>query len=365
MKMVHVTHNSGEYPVLIGERIIEHSSTLQIIQTLIAGPQVFILTDHTVAQHYLSHIQKILRHLQCHHLLLPEGDQAKTITTFTDIMDVCIAKQLHRDMTFVALGGGAVGDITGFTAACYQRGVRWINFPTTLLAQVDASIGGKTAINHHRCKNMIGAFHPPSAVVIDIATLRTLPDREFRAGIAEIIKIALILDADFFAWLEQHMPAMLARDSTAVLFAIQKACELKRTIVMQDEREHNVRALLNLGHTFAHAMEASSEFEGWLHGEAVALGIVLAARLSHQLGMLDALSLTRIHTLISHHHLLRPLPDLFSPKELRSCMNLDKKIKGNQHRLILLCAIGQGVIHTQTSAEMMCDLLNQNVLQLM
>ncbi len=321
----------------------------------IKGTQVFIITDENSAPHYLSTIKNIFSDFQCDTLILPPGEQHKTLSSFEKIINTAAEHHHHRDTTFIALGGGVIGDMTGFAAACYHRGVAWINIPTTLLAQVDASIGGKTAVNHPTGKNLIGAFYQPKAVFIDIKTLDTLPDREFRTGISEIIKAALIKDAEFFTWLENNLPKLLTRDPKTLLFAIQKSCDIKRTIVMQDEKENNVRALLNFGHTFAHAIEHVLGFGTWLHGEAVAFGIVAAATLSHQLRLLKTIDYNRIHKLFTRYDLLKTLPQNISLTDLTDTMQSDKKVKANHLRFIVLTTIGSAVITDQVSMEMIMN----------
>lgn len=344
-----IAHATGEYSIFIGENILSDHKQLC---SFIKGTQVFIVTDKNVASHYLSKITAALSTFQRDTITLPSGESVKTLQTFEAIIDACIAMQHHRDTTLIALGGGVIGDITGFAAACYQRGVSWIYIPTTLLAQVDASIGGKTAVNHGGLKNFIGAFYPPSAVFIDTETLITLPDREFRAGIAEIIKAALITDALFFEWLEKNMSLLLLRDQKILRVAIQKSCEIKGSIVMQDEKEKNQRMILNLGHTFAHALETTLGFATWLHGEAVAYGICVAATLSCQLGLLSISERNRIHHCLRQHNLIQSLPSTISLIDLTRAMQSDKKVKSNRTQLILLSAIGNAVITDQVSTDM-------------
>ncbi|OGT41093.1 MAG: 3-dehydroquinate synthase [Gammaproteobacteria bacterium RIFCSPHIGHO2_12_FULL_40_19] len=343
-----VTHATGAYPIFIGENILSDAKQLR---GYVNGTQVFIVTDDNVAPHYLSKITAAFSEFQCDTLTLPPGELSKTLRTFEKIIDACIATQHHRDTTFIALGGGVVGDIAGFAAACYQRGVSWLQIPTTLLAQVDASIGGKTAVNHGALKNFVGAFHQPSAVFIDTETLNTLPAREFRAGVAEIIKAALIADAVFFEWLEKNMGQLLLRDPSVLRVAIQKSCAIKGNVVMLDEKEKNLRMTLNLGHTFAHAIETVLGFNAWLHGEAVAYGICVAATLSHQLGLLSLSERNRIHQCFIEHNLLRKLPGNAHFIDLTNTMQSDKKVKSNRTRLVLLSAVGNAVISDQVTTD--------------
>lgn len=343
-----VTHATGEYPIIIGENILSDKKQLC---SYINGTQVFIITDENVAPHYLLKIMAAFSAFQCDTITLPAGESFKTLATFEKIIDACATRQHHRDTTLIALGGGVIGDITGFAAACYQRGVSWLQIPTTLLAQVDASIGGKTAVNHAALKNFIGAFYQPRAVFIDTEILKTLPDREFRAGIAEIVKTALIADATFFNWLEKNMGQLLLRDPNILRIAIQKSCEIKCHIVTQDEKEKNLRMILNLGHTFAHAIETNLGFNTWLHGEAVAYGICVAATLSHQLKLLSTSDCHRIHQCFIRHNLVHPLPQAVSFVDLTNTMQSDKKVKSNRTQIILLSAIGNAVINDQVSTD--------------
>lgn len=343
-----VKHAAGEYPVYLGNNLLSKQKWLR---SLVHGKQVFIVTDENVAPHYLSKMTDAFSELQCDTLILPAGEQHKTLATFEKIIDAAATHQHHRDTTFIALGGGVITDMVGFAAACYQRGVALIQIPTSLLAQVDAAVGGKTAVNHAMGKNFIGAFYPPSVVITSLETLATLPDREFRAGFAEIIKAALIQDAPFFDWLEKNSILLLARDEEALLFAIQRSCEIKRDIVIQDEKEKNKRAILNLGHTFAHAIEKTLGFGTWLHGEAVAYGIVAASVLSKQLGLLDDDHCHRIQTIFSQYGLLKKLPENISAIDLTTTMQNDKKVKSKRLRLILLSAIGTATIIEAISTD--------------
>lgn len=257
----------------------------------------------------------------------------------------------------IAVGGGVVGDLCGFVAATYQRGVSFIQMPTSLLAQVDASIGGKTAVNHPLGKNMIGAFHQPKCVIVDIAALASLPDREYRAGIAEVIKYGLIMDKGFFEYLEEHMGALRERDSNILRYAVETACACKARIVAADEVEHGQRALLNLGHTFGHAIETAQQYKHLLHGEAVAIGMRLAAQLSHQLGYIDKQALERVINLVDAAGLPFNLPDNVSPQQLTALMSKDKKVAKGTLRLVLLKALGKAVLEDAPKATMLEDLL--------
>ncbi len=358
MTTLTVTHKNGEYPILIGANLLDNG---QNIRSFVAGNQVMIVTNETVSKLYLAKVHSQLTEFQCNTLVLPDGEAYKTLETMNKIIDALLAQHHHRDTTLIALGGGVVGDMTGFAAACYQRGVNFIQIPTTLLSQVDASIGGKTGVNHPLGKNLIGAFHQPQAVIIDINTLNTLPDREYRAGIAEIIKAALILDAEFFDYLETNMPALLARDPAVLMYSIKTACQIKRDVVMQDEKEHGVRALLNFGHTFGHAIENNLGYGQWLHGEAVAMGMILAADLSKQLNWLSAAETERIYAVIKQAGLPTQCPSTLKCAKLMSAMLDDKKVLANQLRLILLKAIGHAVITDEVGNETLTHFLDQHL----
>jgi 3-dehydroquinate synthase len=275
--------------------------------------------------------------------VLPDGERHKTLATFTSVIDRLIDARFHRDCCLVALGGGVIGDLTGYVAASYQRGVDFVQVPTTLLAQVDSSVGGKTAVNHPRAKNMIGAFHQPTAVLADTSTLRTLPPRELAAGLAEVIKYGIIVDADFFAWLEAHIDELKLLDAAALTHAIRVSCEIKAAIVAEDEREQGRRALLNLGHTFGHALEALGNYERWLHGEAVAIGTVLAARTSAALGLIEERDCERIERLLARAGLPTRAGGI-DAGELLEHMRGDKKADRGGLKLVLIRALGSAQV---------------------
>jgi 3-dehydroquinate synthase len=279
-------------------------------------------------------------------VMVPDGESYKNWETLNRVFDALLTNRCERRTTLIALGGGVVGDLTGFAAAVYLRGVPFIQVPTTLLAQVDSSVGGKTGINHPLGKNMIGAFYQPRLVLADIATLDTLPPRELGAGLAEVIKYGLILDSRFFEWLEANMARLVARDPAALAHAVRRSCELKAEVVAQDERESGLRALLNLGHTFGHAIEAGLSFGTWLHGEAVAAGTVQAARLSQRLGFLSEADVQRVVALLQQANLPTAAPDLGVDRYLE-LMGLDKKVEGGKLRLVLLRRIGEGYVSAE------------------
>lgn len=335
---------SRHYPIYIGSGILSDSS---FFRRHITGNQVLVVSNETVAPLYQSALLAGLGDYEVHTIALPDGEQFKTIETWARIFDVLIEHRFGRDSTIVALGGGVVGDIAGFAAACYQRGVRLMQVPTTLLAHVDSSVGGKTGVNHPAGKNMIGAFHQPAAVLIDTQTLETLPDRELRAGIAEVIKYGLIRDPEFFSWLESRMEALLDRNHETLAEAIERSCRNKADVVAADEKESGQRALLNLGHTFGHAIETGVGYGSWLHGEAVAAGTCMAARFSHILGWLDSGEVERIVRLIETAGLPVAPPSEIEAGQFLDIMAVDKKVLGGRVRLVLLRAIGESTVTDQ------------------
>jgi len=326
------------YPIHVGPGLLGNTSLYGV-----TAKQVLVVTNDVVAPLYLARVQAALAGRDIATVVLPDGERQKTLTTFATVIDRLVDARFHRDACVVALGGGVIGDLTGYVAASYQRGIDFVQIPTTLLAQVDSSVGGKTAVNHARAKNMIGAFHQPIAVLADTDTLRTLPQRELAAGLAEIIKYGIIVDVQFFAWLEEHIDELKALDAAALTYAIRRSCEIKASIVAEDEREHGRRALLNLGHTFGHALEAIGHYERWLHGEAVAIGTVLAARTSLALGWLKARDCERIEKLLR----LAGLPTKASgvaADELLENMRGDKKADRAGLKLVLVEALGHAVV---------------------
>ena len=344
-KRLNVSIPGHSYPIYIGADIL----TQVDLSPHIHGSQVMVVTNETVAPLYLSTLLNRLSAYQVTQIILPDGEKYKTLSTLDRIFSALLDAKFDRHCTLIALGGGVIGDMTGFAAACYQRGVKFIQIPTTLLAQVDSSIGGKTAVNHALGKNMIGAFHQPNMVLSDVNTLITLADREIRAGLAEIIKIALIADAKFFEWLEISISKLLAKDQDFLIEAILRACALKTKIVVADEKETGQRALLNLGHTFGHAIEVNLHYQDWLHGEAVAAGLVAASALSMRLGWIKAASHQRIIALLEATQLPIAAPHTLNPEQLLAAMQLDKKVIAQQLRLILLKDIGEAIISTEFS----------------
>ena len=307
--------------------------------------RVAIVTNEVVAPLYLERVVRALvkAGAATTQIILEDGEQAKDWRTLERVFDALLAARCGRDAVLVALGGGVVGDLAGFAAAVYQRGIPFIQVPTTLLAQVDSSVGGKTAINHARGKNMVGAFHQPLAVISDTSTLDSLPVRELRAGLAEVIKHALILDRAFADWLEANLPALLQREPRALAHAVRRSCELKAQVVAADERETGLRAILNFGHTFGHAIEAGLGYGEWLHGEAVAAGMVMAAELSVRSGLLSQTDATRVRSLLARAGLPVAGPAL-APERMLEHMQVDKKASGGRVRFVLLEAIGSAVL---------------------
>src|ERR1700723_2837899 len=286
----------SRYPISIGSGLLANR---ELLDAYIPGRDLLIVTNSTVARLYLEKLMDGLGGRRAAECILPDGEQHKTLQTAGWVFDALVGQKMNRDATVLALGGGVVGDIAGFAAASYQRGVGYVQLPTTLLAQVDSSVGGKTGVNHSGGKNLIGAFYQPLCVIADTDTLATLPDRELSAGLAEVIKYGCVWDPLLFDWLDNNMDLLLARDIDALTYAIARSCEIKATVVAKDEREHNLRAILNFGHTFGHAIEAATAYERYLHGEAVALGMIIAADLSCRMGMIDAGVKERLRDLLA------------------------------------------------------------------
>lgn len=324
------------YPIVIGAGLIDSGFDLS---RHLAGEACLVVSNETVAPLYLEKLRKCLPSVAVTSHSLPDGESYKTMATMESILDELVGTRAGRDATIVALGGGVVGDIAGFAAACYMRGIAFVQVPTTLLAQVDSSVGGKTGVNHPGGKNLIGAFHQPRIVLIDTDTLSTLPDRQLRAGLAEVIKHGAIVDSEFFGWLEDNMQALLERDADALIHAVKRSCEIKARIVREDERESGRRALLNFGHTFGHAIENLLGYGQWLHGEAVAAGMVMAARMSG----LDEDGQQRLTRLIDAAG-LPVLPPQTGSADLREAMQMDKKVQGSRLRFVLLRSLGDAIV---------------------
>ena len=336
------------YPIHIGPGLIADAD---LYRPHIGSSQVMIVSNETVAPLYLAQVRGALAGLRVSEVILPDGEVYKDLATWSRIFDALLEQRFSRDCTLVALGGGVIGDMAGFAAACYQRGVAFIQVPTTLLAQVDSSVGGKTGVNHPAGKNMIGAFHQPQAVIADTDTLDTLPERELAAGLAEVVKYGLIRDPAFFDWLETNTRPLLSRDPAAVSEAVERSCRNKAEVVAADERESGQRALLNLGHTFGHAIEAAAGYGNWLHGEAVSAGMVMAADLSRRLGWIDQSSVARIRHLLQGFGLPVQPPSSIPTERWLELMAVDKKVLDGTLRLVLLRGIGDALVTTDFSAE--------------
>jgi 3-dehydroquinate synthase len=341
MQTLTVELGDRSYPIYIGTGVL---SDERLFKSAIRGEKVAIVTNETVGPLYLDKVKGLLSGLDVLEIVLPDGEQYKTLEYLNKIFDALLQAHCNRDVTLIALGGGVIGDMTGFAAATYQRGVDFIQVPTTLLSQVDSSVGGKTGVNHALGKNMIGAFYQPRAVFIDIDTLDSLADNELSAGLAEVIKYGLIVDAGFFGWLEQHIDDLVKRDKAALEQAIVVSCKTKADVVAKDERESGVRALLNLGHTFGHAIEAGMGYGAWLHGEAVAAGMVMAADLSQRLGWLSSSDVDRVRKLISQARLPVNGPTGLAVDTYLDLMAVDKKVQQGKMRFVLMRSIGNAVV---------------------
>ncbi len=339
MHTLHVELGERSYPVYIGRDLLTDG---QLLSRHIPGSQLVVVSNDTVAPLYLDRVIGALGgRKRVTEVILPDGEQYKNLDTLSAIFDQVMAAGHNRTTTLLALGGGVVGDLTGFAAACYQRGVNFIQVPTTLLAQVDSSVGGKTGVNHPLGKNMIGAFYQPRAVIIDTNTLQTLPRRELAAGLAEVIKYGLICDEPFYRWLQQHMPKLLAREEAALAEAIERSCSNKARVVATDERESGIRAILNLGHTFGHAIETAQGYGRWLHGEAVAVGMLLALEMSARRGWIATAEVAAFRDLLQLIGLPIAPPEDMSAERFLELMARDKKVVDGRLRLVLLAAIGE------------------------
>lgn len=345
------------YPISIGAGLL---SDRDLLRRDIPGESLLVVSSSTIAPLYLERLRAGLGDRRVVHCILPDGEQHKTLQTVGWVIDALVGNKLHRDGTLIALGGGVVGDITGFAAACYQRGIAFVQCPTTLLAQVDSSVGGKTGVNHPGGKNLIGAFHQPIAVVADTDTLRTLPDRELQAGLAEVIKYGCVWDPLFFDWLLINMPRLLARDADALSYAIARSCEIKAKVVSLDEREQGLRAILNFGHTFGHAIEAATHYKEFLHGEAVALGMIMAADLSRRLSLIDADAFTRVQDLVAAAGLPTEAPRIGVERALE-LMRMDKKVLAGTIRLVLMEKLGRAVVLSSYSQDALLATLQEHV----
>ena len=350
MQTLYVELGERRYPIFIGSDLDPKA----LLEPYIHGRQVMIVSNEMIAPLYLARYVAAIEALgktvaTC---ILPDGEKYKNIEHLNLIFDALLASGFNRDCTVLALGGGVIGDMAGFASACFQRGVYFIQVPTTLLSQVDSSVGGKTGINHPLGKNMIGAFQQPQVVLADMSQLKTLPARELSAGLAEVIKYALLGDADFLAWLEQHMDALVQGDEAALAEAVYRSCAHKARIVANDEKEQGERALLNLGHTFGHAIESYLGYGEWLHGEAVATGMVMAAVLSQRMGWISAEDLARTKNIIQRANLPIVCPQI-PLDDFLAYMAHDKKVLNGQLRLVLMQAVGQAIITKTFDVELM------------
>lgn len=343
------------YPIYIGPGFFGGA----VFREFSSATQALIVTNETIAPLYLDALtQSIASHVDVvESIVLPDGERYKTLDTLSQIYDRLMSLRFDRKCVLVALGGGVVGDITGFAAASYQRGVDFYQIPTTLLAQVDSSVGGKTGVNHPLGKNMIGAFHQPRAVIIDTETLSTLPDREYVAGLAEVIKYGLIADRKFLEWLDRNMAALLERDNDAITYAIKESCACKARVVAEDERESGVRAILNLGHTFGHALETATDYKHWLHGEAVGIGMRMALDLSQRIEAITPEERQFAESVIDAAGLPSKLPSHLKAQDVKELMYADKKVHQGQLRLVLLKSLGDAYVTADVQQAQLDDTL--------
>jgi 3-dehydroquinate synthase len=355
MKTLNVDLGGRSYPIFIGSGLISQSA---LFSPYIKGRQVLVVTNETVAPLYLDQLLSSLAAYQVDVVMMPDGEKFKTLDVLSTIYDVAMEKRHNRTTTFIALGGGVVGDMCGYAAASYQRGVNFIQVPTTLLSQVDSSVGGKTGVNHPLGKNMIGAFHQPQAVIADIDSLGTLDDRELAAGLAEVIKYGLLGDIGLLSWLESNIDVLNQRDPELLAEAVARSCQNKADIVAQDERESGKRALLNFGHTFGHAIETTMGYGQWLHGEAVGAGMVLAADISARLGWITSNDSERATRLISRARLPVVSPSTMTVEQFLDAMAVDKKVIDGSLRLVLLKALGEAVVTSDFEKSKLIDALN-------
>ncbi len=353
LTVVPVSLGDRSYPIVISPHLLDDDISHDWLADKIRGKSVCIVTNETVAPLYLAKLKKHLTAYDVHDVILPDGEAFKNLDTLNMIFDALLQKALNRQVCLIALGGGVIGDMTGFAAASYQRGVDFIQVPTTLLSQVDSSVGGKTGVNHQRGKNMIGAFKQPRSVLIDTATLSTLSEREYAAGMAEVIKYGLIWDADFFDWLETHQSLLKARDPATLVAVIARSCEAKAHVVAADETEQGIRAILNFGHTFGHAIESHVGYGHWLHGEAVSVGMLMATRMSEALDNTNVFA--RLTALLDYFNLPLQPPAGMLKKDFMTYMAVDKKNITTAIRLVLLEELGRAVTTSDYSQQRLAD----------
>jgi len=355
MQSLSVELGERSYPIIIGEGIFK----AELFKPYICAKQVMIVTNETIAPLYLDSLKACLSDYQVDTVILPDGEAFKDLTHLNLIFDGLLAARHNRSTTMIALGGGVIGDMTGYAAASYQRGVNFIQVPTTLLSQVDSSVGGKTGVNHALGKNMIGAFYQPQLVLIDISVFETLPARELSAGLAEVIKYGLIYDRDFLQWLDSHLDDLLAKKSSMLIEAVRRSCDIKAEVVAQDEREGGVRAILNLGHTFGHAIETHQGYGVWLHGEAVAAGTIMALRMSQRLGWVSAQEVALACDMFKRASLPIAPPANMTSDDFMTLMAVDKKNLDNRIRLVLLQGLGKAVVTSDYEPEELTALLDE------
>lgn len=357
MQCINVELQERRYPILIGSGLLQDEHRYPVED----GERVMIVSNPTIAQFYLKAVTEALKKRGCvvDHVLLPDGEKYKTLDSLNLIFTKLLQGNHGRDTTIIALGGGVIGDVAGFAAASYQRGVRLIQIPTTLLSQVDSSVGGKTAVNHELGKNMIGAFYQPTAVMIDTLTLNTLPKREVNAGLAEVIKYGAILDYEFFEWLEKNIDDLVALKQDSLQYCIARCCQIKADVVARDETEKGDRALLNLGHTFGHAIETHLGYGNWLHGEAVSVGMMMAAALSEELGNISVEDVARLEKLLARANLPTVSPDGMQPEDYLPHMMRDKKVLAGKLRLVLVKSLGQAYVAADTDHKFVLNAIRR------
>ena len=353
MLTLQVSLAERSYPILVGPSLLAQEG---LLAGHLPARDLLLVSNTTVAPLYAERVHAGLRDRRVVDVLLPDGERYKTLEYLSRVLDVLVANRYGRDAMVLALGGGVIGDLAGFAAACYQRGVPFAQLPTTLLAQVDSSVGGKTGVNHPGGKNLIGAFHQPSVVFADTATLRTLPPRELRAGLAEVVKYGLVFDLSFLDWIEANLERLLALEDAALAHAIHRSCELKADVVRRDERETGERALLNLGHTFGHAIETATGYTEWLHGEAVAAGMLIAADMSSRLGLLPLADVQRVRDLLQRIGLPVEAPKFGAGRAL-DYMRVDKKVQAGRVRLVLLEKLGKARVAADYADEVLHNTL--------
>ncbi|MCL1078593.1 3-dehydroquinate synthase [Parashewanella spongiae] len=364
MQTVPVNLGKRSYSIYIGQNLLclNLPTNSELLSRYFHNKRVLVVTNDTIETLYLSSflskISKAAEIANIDSVVLPDGEQYKTLEYLDKIFNKLLLENYARDCLLVALGGGVIGDMTGFAAACYQRGVDFVQVPTTLLAQVDSSVGGKTAVNHPLGKNMIGAFHQPNSVLIDTQLLTTLPEREFNAGMAEVIKYGIMWDETFFNWLENNANQLKAQEASSLVYAISRCCEIKADVVSEDETERGCRALLNLGHTFGHAIETHMGYGNWLHGEAVATGMVLAAKTANELGWISQNCVKRVIQLLNRFDLPIAAPEAMNPADFIQHMQRDKKVLEGKIRLVLPTKIGAAVVTSDVDNKILIDVLS-------